>query len=237
MHYSVRRNELLSTADSYTKCNNVLDGKGDLGYGSLQFSTKRRKATMMYRQITFEERYSIALLRRQEWPPAAIAPGAGAPPQYDRARTPTQWHATRRMVPSATGRLYARGRRSRSRRNQRFSPAERRQVGRLLERQWSPEQVAGYLRRHRRLRISHETIYRYIWADKQQGGTLYTHLRGARKQRRKRYGAYDSRGRLAGKRPITARPTMVAARTQVGHWEGGHDARGRPSQALRSDRR
>ena len=55
--------------------------------------------------------------------------------------------------------------------------------------------------------------------DKQQGGTLYTHLRGARKQRRKRYGAYDSRGRLAGKRPITARPTMVAARTQVGHWE------------------
>ena len=64
-------------ADSYTKCNNVLDGKGDLGYGSLQFSTKRRKATMMYRQITFEERYSIALLRRQEWPPAAIARALG----------------------------------------------------------------------------------------------------------------------------------------------------------------
>ena len=33
----------------------------------------------------------------------------------------------------------------------------------------------GYLRGHRRLRISHETIYRYIWADKQLGGTLYTH--------------------------------------------------------------
>jgi IS30 family transposase len=89
----------------------------------------------------------------------------------------------------------------------------------LLERQWSREQVAGYLGRRRLLRISHETIYRYIWTDKREGGTLYTHLRGARKQRRKRYGAYDSRGRLAGKRPITTRPAAVARRARVGHWE------------------
>ncbi len=174
---------------------------------------------MTYRQITFEERYSIALLRRQGWPPAAIACALG------RHRS-TIGRELRRNGTRHDGwyrpqlaEWYARGRRSQSRRNQRFAPAELRQVRRLLERQWSPEQVAGYLRRQRRLHISHETIYRYIWTDKQQGGTLYTHLRGARKQRRKRYGAYDSRGRLAGKRPITARPIVVAARTQVGHWE------------------
>jgi len=114
---------------------------------------------------------------------------------------------------------YARGRRTRSRRNRRFTATEWRRVRRLLEQQWSPEQVAGYLRLHRRLQISHETIYRYIWAEKRQGGTLYTHLRGAQKQRRKRYGRYDSRGRLAGKRSITARPAAVATRTQLGHWE------------------
>ncbi len=51
----------------------MLDGKGDLGYGSLQFSTKRRKATMTYRQITFAERYTLGLLRRQGLAPAAIA--------------------------------------------------------------------------------------------------------------------------------------------------------------------
>ncbi len=65
--------DLLGVADSYTKCNTVLDGKGDLGYGSLQFSTKRRKATMTYHQITFEERYTLGLLRRQGHAPAAIA--------------------------------------------------------------------------------------------------------------------------------------------------------------------
>ncbi len=68
--------------------------------------------------------------------------------------------------------------------------------------------------------ISHETIYRRIWADKRAGGSLYQHLRGARKQKRKRYGAYDSRGRLAGKRPLTARPPGATHRSRFGRWEG-----------------
>jgi IS30 family transposase len=88
-----------------------------------------------------------------------------------------------------------------------------------LKEQWSPEQIAGRLRREGRLRISHETIYRYIWHDKRRGGTHYKHLRQAGKKRRKRYGAYDSRGRLAGKRPISERPAAVEDRTEVGHWE------------------
>jgi IS30 family transposase len=57
--------------------------------------------------------------------------------------------------------------------------------------------------------MSHETIYKWIWADKEAEGSLWTHLRGARKQRRKRYGRNDSRGRLAGKRMITERPVEV----------------------------
>jgi IS30 family transposase len=111
------------------------------------------------------------------------------------------------------------GRRSRSRRNLRFSVQDFAQVEELLCRQWSPEQVSGHLARLGHLRISHETIYRHIWRDKQAGGLLHTHLRGARKRRRKRYGAYDSRGRLAGKRPISERPAAVETRCQVGHWE------------------
>ena len=161
---------------------------------------------MTYRQITFEERYTLGLLRRQGLSPAAMARVLG------RHRSTILREVLRNRKASDGGYRpqladwYARGRRSRSRRNRRFTPAEWQRVHRLLQRQWSPEQIAGYLRRHRRLRISHETIYRYIWADKRADGMLYTHLRGARKQRRKRYGRYDSRGRLAGKRPITARP-------------------------------
>jgi IS30 family transposase len=111
------------------------------------------------------------------------------------------------------------GRRSRSRRNRHFTAEDFALVDGLLRRQWSPEQVSGYLRRTGRLLISHETIYRHVWRDKREGGALYTHLRGARKRRRKRYGAYDSRGRLAGKRMISERPPEVEARREVGHWE------------------
>jgi IS30 family transposase len=39
-----------------------------------------------------------------------------------------------------------------------------------LKSQWSPEQIAA------EVPISHETIYRRVYADKAQGGVLYKHL-------------------------------------------------------------
>lgn len=89
----------------------------------------------------------------------------------------------------------------------------------MIRRFWSPEQVAGSLRRRGHLRISHETIYRHIWEDRRRGGHLHRYLRCALKQRRKRYGFYDSRGRLAGKRMIQERPGHIQLRRQSGHWE------------------
>ena len=88
-----------------------------------------------------------------------------------------------------------------------------------LKEQWSPEQISGELAKSKKLRISHETIYRYVWEDKAQGGHLWTNLRQSGKKRRKRYGAYDSRGRLADKRHISERPASVETRRYKGHWE------------------
>jgi IS30 family transposase len=174
---------------------------------------------MTYRQLSPAERYMLARLRRQGLTQAEIARSLG------RHRS-TVCREVRRNSTRADGRYRAstaqertNGRRSRSRRNRRFSAEDLALVDELLCRQWSPEQVAGHLRRTGRLLISHETIYRHVWRDKREGGLLYRHLRGARKRRRKRYGAYDSRGRLAGKRMISERPPEVEARESVGHWE------------------
>lgn len=174
---------------------------------------------MTYRQLTPEERYMLAALRKQGYNKSQIARELG------RHRS-TVCREVRRNSTRADGHYRAstaqertNGRRSRSRRNSRFTAEDFALVDELLRRQWSPEQVAGHLARAGLLSISHETIYRHVWRDKKQGGALHTHLRGARKRRRKRYGACDSRGRLAGKRPISERPPEVETRRQAGHWE------------------
>ncbi|MCA1614000.1 MAG: IS30 family transposase [Acidobacteria bacterium] len=174
---------------------------------------------MTYRQLTPAERYMLAALRRQGLNQSEIARALG------RHRS-TVCRELGRNSARADGRYRAftaqeraNGRRSRSRRNQRFSAEDFALVDGLLQRLWSPEQVAGHLARSGLLSISHETIYRHVWRDKRQGGLLYTHLRCARKRRRKRYGAYDSRGRLVGKRMISERPEEVEERSHVGHWE------------------
>ena len=115
--------------------------------------------------------------------------------------------------------LKSNGRRSRSRRNSRFSESELALVKHYLREDWSPEQISGTLANEKLLKISHESIYRLVWRDKEAGGDLHKHLRGSPKMRRKRYGSYDSRGRLAGKRHITERPASAENRSRFGHWE------------------
>jgi IS30 family transposase len=83
-----------------------------------------------------------------------------------------------------------------------------------LHDQWSPEQIAN------QVGISHETIYRHVYADKATGGSLWKELR-CQKKRRKRYASgQDRRGQIIGRRPISERPAYIEERSQVGHWEG-----------------
>jgi IS30 family transposase len=174
---------------------------------------------MMYHQVTYAERYTLALLRQRGLSAAEIARVLGRHRSTigrEVRRNRTRHDGGYRALLADS---YARGRRSRSRRNRRFGAADLAVVRGLLEEQWSPEQIAGRLRYEGRLAISHETIYRWIWADRRAGGQLHTHLRCARRKRRKRYGTYERRGRVSGKRPITARPAAVETRQELGHWE------------------
>jgi IS30 family transposase len=87
-----------------------------------------------------------------------------------------------------------------------------------LRQDWSPEQVAGWLKGERHVQISHERIYQYIYADKRVGGDLHQHLR-CRKLRRKRYGSYQRRGQIKNRVSIEARPSIVESRRRLGDWE------------------
>jgi IS30 family transposase len=96
-----------------------------------------------------------------------------------------------------------------------------------LERRWSPQQIAGWLRRsfpdRPELWVSHETIYQslYVQARGALRKELTTYLRRGHPTRRPRgYSTYNGQGRLRGVLNISERPAEAEDRAVPGHWEG-----------------
>lgn len=104
----------------------------------------------------------------------------------------------------------------------------RQTVATKLEMKWSPEQIAGWLKRiypeDEARRVSHETIYHSLYVQtrgvlKQE---LMAHLRSDRRFRRSRH-ATQKRGRngtIVDAVPISERPASIEDRAVPGHWEG-----------------
>lgn len=89
----------------------------------------------------------------------------------------------------------------------------------LLTRCLSPEQISAYLKEHLAIMLSHETIYRFIYATEHTQGPLRMYLRHAGKKRRKRYGSGARASRIPNRTPIQARPSIVARKGRIGDWE------------------
>jgi IS30 family transposase len=90
----------------------------------------------------------------------------------------------------------------------------------LIREDLSPEQAANRLELEGELQISHEAIYRHVYADKRDGGDLYQHLR-SQKPRRKRYASgQERRGMIKNRVSIDERPEIVAKKIRIGDWEG-----------------
>lgn len=97
-----------------------------------------------------------------------------------------------------------------------------------LQLQWSPEQIAGWLKRtypdDTSRQVSHETIYRslFIQARGALKKELVEHLRRTRVMRRSRHHTMktDHHGRITDTVSISERPASVADRALPGHWEG-----------------
>jgi IS30 family transposase len=102
----------------------------------------------------------------------------------------------------------------------------RRAVATRLARQWSPQQIAGWLRQtfpsDPDLQVSHETIYRSLFVQSRGVLTraLMQHLRRPRRRRHARAAAGQPRSRILDAVSIRERPAEVADRAVPGHWEG-----------------
>lgn len=86
----------------------------------------------------------------------------------------------------------------------------------LVDEQWSPEQIKGYLERKGESCVSVETIYSYIRFDRSVGGTLWKHCRHALKHvRRQVSGRYTA---IRDRKMIDLRPAQADGK-RFGDWE------------------
>ena len=127
----------------------------------------------------------------------------------------------------AEGRAWKAARRPKRCKLARHRPLQR-AVARKLRLQWSPEQVAGWLRREypqdAAMHVSHETLYKslFVQARGVLKRELLSHLRTGRLMRRARgaSNAGQGRGAIVGALSIRERPAEALERAVPGHWEG-----------------
>ena len=85
---------------------------------------------------------------------------------------------------------------------------------------WSPEQISGRFKAEGIATISHETIYKYVWKHKENGGILYKHLRHRGKKYNKRGAKTSGRGLIPHRVDISLRPEIVELKERLGDFEG-----------------
>jgi IS30 family transposase len=101
----------------------------------------------------------------------------------------------------------------------RLDPDMKTMIDKLLVQKLSPEQIVGICRKDGTDMVSHETIYRYIWLDKKNKGTLYKNLRSQGKKYKSRSLKTDKRGQITGRKDIQERPKEVDKRERLGDLE------------------
>jgi len=178
-----------------------------------------------YQHLTFAERNVIYRMKILGRPHAEIARCLG--------RHPATIGREMRRNAQFDGRYFSAGaqafanarRRAHIRRPKTGDPRLMAHVARRLERRWSPQQIAGRLRQVGSAKLpshtlSHQTIYRWIWACPQRAERFKPYLRVACKLRRKPYGKPSKRGQIPGRVSIDQRPNVVDRRDRLGDWEG-----------------
>ena len=177
-----------------------------------------------YKQLSTEERSVIAVGLVQGLSKRAIARLLNRPPTaVSREVLRNEQRGGYNAVDAC---LLAHARRRKPERKLKKSPELWRTVTGYLQQHWSPQQIAGTLKRMHpdepEKRVSHETIYAmiYAWPRGELRTDLIRHLRQSHKKRRPRARGEDRRGQLQDITEISQRPKEVDDRKIPGHWEG-----------------
>ena len=183
-------------------------------YGQLDLAERRRIAALLEAQVSVTA-IAAELGRHRATIHREIARNFHHTSFRDR------WGQDYRGYYAVAGHGMAQARRARDAKLVR-SPMLRAHVVACLRDGWSPQQIAGRLKRdgHPEEYASHETIYRHIYGAEGRADGLSRLLTRARRQRRTRFGRKARTTAIPKDRSIAFRPAHIATRAEFGHWEG-----------------
>ncbi|AGY57963.1 IS30 family transposase [Gloeobacter kilaueensis] len=175
---------------------------------------------MSYKQLSASERQQIFLLRYQQHLSLRAIAQKLARSASTISRELQRNHLNKLYLPD-TAHTLARYRRAQSKTP--FLKVSEQLLGEIkhgLHHFHSPEQIRGRLKLAGKAYVSHETIYKMIYADHAGMGAYQKYLRQGRRERQKRGGSNQKRGQIPGRIDIDERPVLAGMKVEIGHWEG-----------------
>ena len=173
-----------------------------------------------YGHLTADERDRLAVLRSKGISRRAISRELGRDPatiSRELKRNAPPIHAGYYLPHKAQARAETR-RRMAVRRKRLRDPWVRGYVRRQMQRGWSPELIAGRLKRLRpKQAVSHEAIYQWLYTEARD--LIRCLVRRHRKRLRRGYSRKHVKAHIPARVAITQRPAAANRREQLGHWE------------------
>lgn len=173
---------------------------------------------MRYKQLTLEKRYHISALQKAGLNQKEIAQELSVDPSTISRELRRNRDETRGYNPELAQIRSTKKHKCKTKRNAITKQVEK-YIRSKLKQDWSPEQLAGRMKIDIGITVVHETIYRYIYANKANGGRLYKLLRHKNKKYHKRSNIYKARGTLIDRVMIAKRPKVVEKKSRIGDLE------------------
>ena len=188
-----------------------------------------------YNQLDQKERDRIFLFKKKGLTNSAIAEQLGRDKSTIGRELRRNAHQKFKQYLPDTAQRKTNKRKERGRK-QRYvikQPALKKKIIVLLKKGWSPDLIAGRLKRLKYVYLNQESIYQFIYSLAGRKLNLRQYLRRTHRVRRPKGGRKPHQDdKIPNRTDITKRPKFIEKRRQFGHWEGDNMVYNRHRQAL-----
>ena len=171
---------------------------------------------MKYTQLTLIKRYQILTLIKERYSQKDIASKISVHPSTISRELKSFKH---KEYNPEEAHIQAKLKHIKKPKRKAMTKQKEKYIRQKLKEDWSPEQIAGRMKKDTQYSISHETIYQFIYTNKSNGGMLYKHLRHRNKKYHNRSNSYKKRSIIPNKVSIEKRAKIVDKKSRIGDWE------------------